>query len=488
MAGAGRITVVGLGPAGAELILPAAREAIDTASVRFVRTARHPAVEQLAASGVTFRAFDDRYETEPDLESVYRSIVATLLDAAAEHGDVLYAVPGSPTVAERTVPMLRAAVSGVNAEHPGVRLEVVPGLSFTDLAWARVGVDPLDGDARVIDGRSFAADAAGARGRLLIAQLDSALVLSDVKLALLDALDGDHPVTVLQGLGLPSERIETIALSELDRAVSPDHLTSAYVDTGQRVVAGELEALWELTLRDAQQTHHSLARHTLEEAYEVVEAIELLPPDAPSNTEPAQYAALEDELGDLLFQVMIHSALAREAGAFTVADVAAAVHEKLVRRHPHVFGTVEVAGADDVVRNWEQIKQSEKGKESLVDGLPEALPALLYAPKLYRKLAVAGLDPADHDPSAWLAAALDRLAAADAATFNAAVGEVLAAVVAVARARDIDAESALRGFVSRMREDFRSLEQGLRADGVDVAKADPEMLRSAWERLRSKGG
>ncbi|HEY1740676.1 MAG TPA: MazG family protein [Acidimicrobiia bacterium] len=489
-----RIVVVGLGPAGADLIVPAVRDAISAATVRFVRTARHPAVDELTAAGVTFESFDDRYDTETDLDRVYSSIVASLLDAASEHGDVLYAVPGNPGVAERTVTMLRAAVTGADATHPDIALRVLPGLSFTDLAWAAAGVDPLDGGvARVLDGRSFAIDAAGASGRLLIAQCDTTLVLSDVKLSLLDVLDGDHSVTVLQRLGRPDEHVEHVALSDLDRVVTPDHLTSIYVDTGARAIGGELERLWELTLRlrgpggcpwDAKQTHHSLARHTLEEAYEVVEAIEALPPDAPNGAEPSQYAALEDELGDLLFQVMIHSALALEAGAFTVADVAAGVHEKLVRRHPHVFGTVEVDSADDVVRNWEQIKQVEKGKDSLVDGLPEALPALLYTPKLYRKLAVAGLDPADDDPRAWMHAAVEQLDAADPATFTAAVGELLAAVVAVARRGDVDAESALRVFASRLRDDFRVLEQALRADDVDIAKAEPVAFRAAWERMR----
>jgi tetrapyrrole methylase family protein/MazG family protein len=485
---AGLITVVGLGPAGADLILPAARAAIVAAPVRLVRTARHPAVDDLAAEGIEFRSLDDHYEREPDLDRVYAAIVATLLEAAAEYGDIVYAVPGSPAVAERTVAMLHDA--------DAVTVRVVPGVSFADLAWTRLGVDPLGGNARVVDGRVFSIEAAGTSGRLLIAQCDSQLVLSDVKLALLDALDADHPVTVLQRLGLADEEVETVTLSDLDRVVAPDHLTSLYVDTGARVVAGELAALWELTLRlrgpggcpwDAKQTHHSLARHTLEEAYEVVEAIEALPADAPHSVEPFDYDALEDELGDLLFQVMIHSALAREAGAFTVADVAAGVHEKLVRRHPHVFGTVEVESADDVVRNWEQIKQTEKGKESLVDGLPEALPALLYTPKLYRKMAVAGLDPADEDPRAWLRAALEQLDAAGASSFSAALGEALAALVAVARAGDVDAESALRGYASRVRDDFRALEAELQANGVDIGSTDPgarDAVRSAWERVR----
>ena len=192
---------------------------------------------------------------------------------------------------------------------------------------------------------------------MLIAQCDSRLVLSDVKLVLLEALDPDTPVTVLARLGLPDESVTRVALADLDRDVTPDHLTSLFVDTGTIAVAGEFAALVALTERlrgpggcpwDAEQTHHSLVRHLLEEAYEVAEAIDGLPAAAPGGDEPipaGAYDALEDELGDLLFQVVIHSVLAREAGAFTIADVARGIHDKLVRRHPHVFGTVSTSTA-----------------------------------------------------------------------------------------------------------------------------------------------
>ena len=189
---------------------------------------------------------------------------------------------------------------------------------------------------------------------------------------------------MLQGLGLPDERLVPVALAELDQTVEPDHLTSVFVDTGEVSVAGELARLLALTERlrgpggcpwDAAQTHHSLRRHVLEEAYEVAAAIDELPVDAPGGEIPAgAYDALEDELGDLLFQVMIHSVLATEAGAFTIADVASGVHAKLVRRHPHVFGDVEAETPDAVVTNWEQIKKGEKGHTSLVEGITPGLP------------------------------------------------------------------------------------------------------------------
>lgn len=485
-----RVTVVGLGPGGADLVLPAARQAIVGAGRRFVRTARHPAVAELRAEGIEFEAFDRIYEQARDLDAVYSAIVAELLAASAASDEVVYAVPGSPVVAERTVVLLR--------ETLGDELVVVPGVSFADLAWTRLGVDPLGG-ARVVDARAFAVDAANASGPLLIAQCDTPMLLSDVKLALLDVLDAEHDVIVLAHLGLPTERVERLPLAELDRgSFVPDHLTSVYVDTGGVAIAPEFARLVALTERlrgpggcpwDAKQTHHSLARHLLEEAYEVVEAIEGLPAAAPGGDldaiEPGAYEALADELGDLLFQAVIHSVLAAEAGAFNIADVLRGIHDKLVRRHPHVFGDVEVDTADDVVRNWEQIKRDEKtavGADrlpvSLVAGIATTLPGLLYLPKVFRKATAIGLDLG--------AGSLGELEAEVAALADGGgdVGAVIAAAAAVAWSRDVDPEAALRAAAERRRDWFVALERLAAERGVDLAMGDPAVAAELWDLAR----
>ena len=472
----GRITVVGLGPGGAELILPASRTAIESAALRFVRTARHPAVDDLMAEGIEFESFDRIYETEADLETVYRTIVESLLATAADsEADVVYAVPGSPVVAERTVVLLR--------ERLGSGMRIIPGISFADLAWAVVGVDPLGG-AKVIDARSFAIDSANVSGQMLIAQCDSEFVLSDVKLALLDVLDAEHRVTVLQRLGRHDELVVELALEDLDRGgFEPDHLTSIFVDTGEVAVGAELSRLWEITLRlrgpggcpwDQKQTHHSLARHLLEESYEVVEAIERLPEDAPDSDEIPEgaYEALADELGDLLFQAMIHSALAAEAGAFTIGDVANGIHDKLVRRHPHVFGELQLDTADDVVRNWELIKRAEKpGKpESHVAGIATTLPGLLLLPKLFRKAVAVGLEP-----GATASADIDEAVA------NKDVGGIIVAAAALAWDQGIDPEAAVRataqGYIAR----FIRMEHLAEHAGIEVG-ADPVATLGLWEK------
>ncbi len=328
----------------------------------FARTSRHPAVHELAAEGIELTAFDAIYDAAPSLDDAYARIVGGLVEAAREAvatggeamaqvggdvggegpGQVAYAVPGSAVVAERTVALLHeAARAGV------VDVAVVPGLSFADLAWARLGIDPMATGASVVDGRAL--DRYDVSGPMLIAQCDTALVLSDVKLTLLERLAPDFPVVVVHHLGLADELVVHRSLAELDHLASadgapgrgspthawPDHLTSVFVDAPP----GDAAALRELLrlarrLRDpggcpwdAEQTHRSLARYVLEEAYEVVEVLERLPIDAPGGAdavEPAQYAQLVDELGDLLYQVVFHVLLAEEGAGFHFADAARA--------------------------------------------------------------------------------------------------------------------------------------------------------------------
>ena len=493
-----RVVVVGLGPAGADLLVPRARAAIERIPARYVRTDRHPAVGDLAAEGVAFSSFDRVYDTADAIDDVYPRIVDALCAAAVEHGEVVYAVPGNPVVAERSVRLLHERASAGE-----ITLDVVPGVSFAELAWARVGVDPLDG-ARVVDGHALDPADLESGGPVLVAQFDGPLVASDVKLALLDRTGPDTPVTVLQRLGLADELVTTVPLAELDRAVTPDHLTTVFVELPPGS-ADTFAALVTLARRlrapggcpwDAEQTHRSLTRHLVEEAYEVVEAIEALPADPEPGVaaDGRAYADLVDELGDLLFQVVFHSILGEEAGEFTTADVAQGIHAKLVRRHPHVFGDVEADSADAVVRNWEQIKKEERATDSLVDSVSPGLPALLYVHKLLRKAASVGLDLGDRPRAAAMIVPIaDALAGPDAPDdrdTERLVGELLAAAVVLARSADVDAESALRGWAGEFRARFRRMEALARDRGVDVSALDPAAVDALWAeaRVASPGG
>ena len=340
------VVVVGLGPGDADLMTTGTADAIAAVPVRFLRTSRHPA----AAAVPDARTFDEVYERAESMDAVYAAIVDGLVEAATEHGQVLYAVPGSPAVAERTVELLRA--------DDRVEVRVLPALSFADLAWARLGVDPAMVGARLVDGHRFAVEAAGVSGPMLVAQCDSRQVLSDIKLSVDPA--PDTSVTVLQRLGLPDERISSVDWHDLDREVEPDHLTALWIPGLAAPVAAELVALDEVTriLRDkcpwdVEQTHQSLKRYVLEEAQEVAEAID--------SGDPAK---LEEELGDLLYQVYFHATLGAEDGDYTLADIARGIREKLVRRHPHVFGDVRAETIADVAAIWERVKAEERDRQA----------------------------------------------------------------------------------------------------------------------------
>jgi tetrapyrrole methylase family protein / MazG family protein len=483
------VVVVGLGPAGGDLLTVATVEAIEAHPVRFVRTVRHPSASAVAGA----ESFDHVYDGADTMDEVYRTIAARLIEQAGVHGTVLYAVPGSPVVAERTVELLVA--------EPSVSVELVPALSFVDLAWVRLGIDPVAVGARIVDGHRFDVEAAGTSGALLVAQCDRPEVLESVKLAMGDMLEsagiGGVPgttappvVTVLQRLGGADEQVVTVPWFELDRIV-PDHLTSVWLPPLGAVLSGEIARLATLvtTLRercpwDREQTHGSLRPHLLEEAHEVLEALDVLaalegataddadghPGDPDGRRDDADgavdpYGHLVEELGDLLFQVVFHASLAAEQGQFTLADVATAIHDKLVARHPHVFhdapaSSASVSSAGDLAGNWEHAKRVEKGRNSVFDGIPVGLPALARAAKVLRKASVV-TGVAGDDPSTQGGPGLalpDPAVAAAAGDVDGEVGAMLMAVVAMARHNGVDPESALRRVLAQFEAAVRQIE------------------------------
>ncbi len=198
---------------------------------------------------------------------------------------------------------------------------------------------------------------------------------------------------------------------------------------------------------DAEQTHASLARHLVEEVYEVLDAFE----EEASGGEGSDH--LREELGDLLLQVVFHAQIAEDAGQFDVDGVARAITEKLVRRHPHVFGDVEVGSAGEVVRNWEAIKREQEGRIDPLAGIPSALPALQLAAKLQKRVADTGLGWPDRDrPAAKAGEALEEVIEAQGAEqLERGIGELLFAVVSLARERGVEPEAALRRAARRFR-------------------------------------
>jgi MazG family protein len=226
---------------------------------------------------------------------------------------------------------------------------------------------------------------------------------------------------------------------------------------------------------DREQTHASIRKYVIEEAYEVAEAIDR-----------EDYEALRSELGDLLLQVVFHAEMAEESGRFDVADVCRAITAKLERRHPHVFGDVAVRDADEVSRNWEEIKARERGPgSSVLDGVPRALPALQRADRLGDKAAGAGFDwrrsqdvleKIDEERGEVVAA----MAGGDPDRLTDEIGDLLFATANLARKLGVDPEVALGRALDRFDRRFRHLEAEAREAGADLRQLDEAELERRW--------
>ena len=481
------VVAVGLGPAGPEHTTPAAVAALTGAPVAFLRTFASSGCHEMARARerrrprpLLRRRRDLRRGVQ--IDSRHRAGRGRRARQSRLHGS---RVAGG---AERTVELLGCEES--------IELEVVPGLSFCELAWARLGIDPLESGVRLVDAESFAVQAAGDAGPLLVGQCWSRGVLSSVKLCF-DADPG--PAVLLHHLGLADEAIVEVPWSEIDRTLEPDHLTSLYVPHLEVPIARELTRLAELVrvLRDRcpwdrEQTHHSLVRHLLEETYEAMEAIESLGDD-PVGAPPAVVAHVSEELGDLLCQVLFHATLAEEEGLFNLADVARGVHDKLVVRHPHVFGDVKAATPGAVLANWERNKQAEKQRTHLLEGIPVAMPALARAAKVERKLASVelGWPTTGLDAGALVTALAGMLVLSDPDVGvdrdrAEAVGSLLLEEARLVAHWGEDPESLVRQALDRLGARLAAAEAAARDSGADLGSLDPAVRLELWRAANAE--
>lgn len=378
----GIITILGLGAGELDQLTMGVYRKIKEADHMFVRTKEHPVIEALEKEGIQYTAFDNVYEAHDTFEIVYETIADTLLEQA-EGAEIIYAVPGHPLVAERTVQLLLEKGEVANVE---VRIE--GGQSFLDPMFASLKIDPIEG-FQLIDATSFERGQLELRQHLIFCQVYDAFVASDVKLTLMEILPDDYEVYIVTAAGTSFERVKKVPLYMLDHETELNNLTSVYVppvkeraslyqqfDVLREIIAdlrGPNGCPW-----DKKQTHQSLKKYLIEEAYEVLEAIDEEDDDH-----------LVEELGDILLQVMLHAQIGEDEGWFSIDDIIRTLSEKMVRRHPHVFGNTDVNNADEVIANWEEIKKQEKGfvKESVLNGVPKSLPQLLRAYEIQKKLA-----------------------------------------------------------------------------------------------------
>lgn len=388
------IQVIGLGAGDLDQLPLGVYKKIKNAAELYVRTVDHPVLQELAGEGVTFNSFDAIYEKHDTFAPVYAEIADTLI-ALSKEQSLIYAVPGHPLVAEQTVQYL------VEAEKKGdFRLVIEGGQSFLDPIFGALRIDPIEG-FQLLDGTAMASDDVNMAQHVLIAQVYDSFSASEVKLTLMEKYPEDYEVTIVTAAGSANEVLRKVPLYELDRAAEVDNLTTIYVPPAvdQMDRLKEWQTFRQIVARlrspegcpwDREQTHESLRPYLLEEAHELLQAIE-----------EEDDEAIAEELGDVLLQVFLHAQIGQDNGYFQLEDVLSAVSAKMIRRHPHVFGDAEAATSDEVVSNWQAIKAQEKPQTaSILDGQERYSSSLVTSYNYQEKAAKVGFSWSDAD-GAW---------------------------------------------------------------------------------------
>ncbi|RYG72689.1 nucleoside triphosphate pyrophosphohydrolase [Lentibacillus lipolyticus] len=474
------IEVIGLGAGDlSQLPLGIYRKLTRAEDAVFVRTIDHPVVKELQNEGVVFKPFDDLYETFNDFAAVYDGIVDRLLDESRVR-TVIYAVPGHPMLAEKTVNRL--------LKQEEVSVKILGGHSYLDALFTALKIDPVDG-FQFSDGTAFSRDRLNYRQHIIVSQVFDQMTASNVKIELLEDLPPDYPVSIVEAAGSEQERLTWVRLEELDRVFDKVHnLASVYIPpVPENMLQHTFSRLREViaALRapdgcpwDRAQTHETLRQYVIEEAYELIEAIDEQDDDG-----------IVEELGDLLLQVMLHSQIGKDDGYFTIDDVIRSITEKMIHRHPHVFANQQARTVDDVYQTWDALKRKEKGHQrtSVLDGVPAGLPGLAKASKLQHKAAKVGFSWDDvQDVLAKFREEWHELqeAIGEHQHIEEELGDVLFVLANLARYYKVNPELALNRTNQKFTRRFTYVEQQLKDRGKDIQTTSLEEMDVYWNQAK----
>ncbi|WP_026486840.1 bifunctional methyltransferase/pyrophosphohydrolase YabN [Caldanaerobius polysaccharolyticus] len=479
------INVVGLGPGNESFITKQTEEVLKWSDEIYLRTKRHPSAEWLDKNGFKYETFDFLYDSSDSFEQVYIKIADFLIEKVLSGKKVAYAVPGHPLIAEKSVEHLMNL-----AQKKGINVCIHSAVSFIDAVITAVKYDPVNG-LKIIDGLSLGSQMPDRSCGNIITQVYDALVASDIKLKLMKVYDPEQDIMFVRSAGIPKqESVRRIKLFQLDMQKDIDHLTCIYIPPASsspydfRDLVGIMERLrgeggcpW-----DREQTHESLKQYLIEECYEVIEAI--------NKKDPGK---LQEELGDVLFQVVFHSRIAEEEGLFDIGDVINGVCSKMILRHPHIFSGVKVSGTDEVLSNWDEIKKGEKGYTSttqILKDIPKELPALMRSYKVQHKAAKVGFD--------WdkVEDAMDKLyeeinelkevyKSGDREKIVEEMGDVLFACVNVSRFLKVEPEQALTGTIEKFISRFSYIEKKAAEKGKSVQDMSLSEMDALWNEAKS---
>ncbi|MDW0114672.1 nucleoside triphosphate pyrophosphohydrolase [Sporosarcina saromensis] len=479
------LTIIGLGAGDLDQLSIGTYRKLKAAERVFVRTDQHPVINELRAEGLQIESFDAIYEKNDAFEQVYEEITERLV-ALAKEQPVMYAVPGHPLVAERTVQLL------IEKEREGlVQLEIAGGNSFLDPIFGALRIDPIEG-FQLLDGTDLKRDDVKMTQHVLIGQVYDAFVASEVKLSLMEKYAFDHPVTIVTAAGSSKEKLRTVPLFELDREASIDNLTTVYVppvaerdgrlkewSTFREIIAA-LRAPdgcpW-----DREQTHESLKRYLIEEAHELLEAIDQQDDEG-----------IIEELGDVLLQVFLHAQIGEDDGFFAMEDVLQSIGEKMIRRHPHVFGDLGVDNSDEVLKNWQEIKQTEKPQvDSLLDGQTRHSSSLLTSFNYQKEAAKVGFDwPSiegafEKFEEEWQEFK-DEVENGTKESQTDELGDVLFTLVNLSRFLKLSPEEAMAHANAKFKRRFSFVEQSVKEGKGEFSAYTLDELEDYWQQAKGR--
>jgi tetrapyrrole methylase family protein / MazG family protein len=451
-----------------------------------LRTEKHPTVDYIKSLGISFTTCDDIYDSAQTFEATYSQISERVIQSCQEDKVLVYAVPGHPMVAEKSVELT------IEKANEGIQIEIVPAVSFIDSILTALQIDPAYG-LKIIDGLSLDIQKPDFHCGNIITQVYSRFVASEIKLKLMELYKDDTEIYIIKAAGVKGlERIEKIPLYELDRIDWVDYLTSVYIPpVGEESKFKTIDDLTALMAKlrgeggcpwDREQTRESLKAYLLEETYEVLDAIEKNDIDL-----------LIEEFGDLLLQVVFHAQIAKEDGEFDINDIITGLVNKLVERHPHVFGDVIATTESGALKSWEASKRKLKGidtyTQTLVD-IPEVLPNLMRSYKVQQKAALVGFDWDDvKDAIAKVDEELEEVKevynTGNKQIIEEEIGDLLFAVVNVARFLKIQPELALRGTIEKFINRFRYIEETGLQSGKKIDKMTLQEMDQLWNQAKT---
>lgn len=471
------IEVIGLGAGDLEqLPLGIYRKLISAEQTIYVRTSKHPVVEALRKEGVRIHSFDPVYETATDFQTVYENIVQQLLKLAEKEA-VIYAVPGHPMLAERTVQML--------LQQNDVQVTISGGHSYLDDLFTALRIDPIEG-FQFLDATSFKREDISYKQHIVFCQVYDPLIASQLKLTLMEDLPHDYEIAIVEAAGTKQEKIRRIPLIDLDRNMNVSNLTSVYVPPApEELLRHQFSALRNVIRKlrgpdgcpwDRKQTHESLRRYAIEEVYELIDAIDR-----------GDDEAIVEELGDVLLQVMLHGQIGEDNGYFSIDDVIQSTVEKMIHRHPHVFNK------NGPQKTWEELKREERGQQegALLDSVIIHGPSLHVAEKMQKKAAKVGFDWDDRadvweklheEINEFLEAAEEN----EREDMEEEFGDILFMMANIARFYNIEPELALRKANEKFRRRFTELERIVKKRNLSWDELTLSEMDEMWEEVKRK--